>query len=175
MFIAVVGISTPSYVTARLLIVVLSLTFHLVPTSGWGGIFDKRIIIPALALSFAPAAALARYTRSSTLEVLRQDYVRTARAKGLRHTTILARHVLRNALIPVITVGGLTFASIVTGSFFVETVSGVPGIGRYFVTAAMSRDYPVLMAITLLFAVLVILMNLFTDIAYGVLDPRIRY
>jgi ABC-type dipeptide/oligopeptide/nickel transport system permease component len=175
MFLAVIGISTPSYVTATLLIVVLSLTFHLVPTGGWGGVLDRRIIIPALALAFAPAAALARYTRSSTLEVLRQDYVRTARAKGLRQTTILARHVLKNALVPVITVGGLIFAGIVTGSFFVETVSGVPGIGRYFVTAATSRDYPVLMAVTLLFAVLVILMNLLVDIAYGFLDPRIRY
>jgi ABC-type dipeptide/oligopeptide/nickel transport system permease component len=175
MFVAVAGISTPSYVTATLLIVVLSLTLHLVPTSGWGGILDKRIIIPAIALAFAPAASLARYTRSSTLEVLRQDYVRTARAKGLRQQTILVRHVLKNSLIPVVTVGGLLFAGIVTGSFFVETVAGVPGIGRYFVTAATSRDYPVLMAVTLLFAVLIILMNLLVDIAYGFLDPRIKY
>jgi ABC-type dipeptide/oligopeptide/nickel transport system permease component len=175
MFAAVVGISTPSYVTATLLIVVLSLTFHLVPTSGWDGIFSTQIIIPALALSFAPAAALARYTRSSTLEVLRQDYVRTARAKGLRNTSIIMRHVLKNALVPVVTVGGLIFAGIVTGSFFVETICGVPGIGRYFVTAAAARDYPVLMAVTLLFAVVIIMMNLLVDIAYGFLDPRIRY
>ncbi len=175
MFFAVVGISMPGYVTATLLIVVLSLTLHVVPTSGWGGIFDRRIIIPALALSFAPAAALARYTRSATLEVLRQDYVRTARAKGLRQRIILTRHVLKNALVPVVTVGGLLFAGIITGSFFVETVCGVPGIGRYFVTAATGRDYPVLMAVTLLFAAIVILMNLLVDIAYGFLDPRISY
>jgi oligopeptide transport system permease protein len=175
MFVAVVGISMPGYVTATLLIVVLSLTLHVVPTGGWGGVFDRRIIIPALALSFAPAAALARYTRSATLEVLRQDYIRTARAKGLRSRVILARHVLKNALIPVITVAGLLFAGIITGSFFVETVAGVPGIGRYFVTAATGRDYPVLMAVTLLFAAIVILMNLLVDIAYGFLDPRISY
>jgi ABC-type dipeptide/oligopeptide/nickel transport system permease component len=175
MFVAVVGISMPGYVTATLLIVVLSLTLHLVPTSGWGGIFDRRIIIPALALSFAPAAALARYTRSATLEVLRNDYVRTARAKGLHSRTIMIRHVLKNALIPVVTIAGLLFAGIITGSFFVETVVGVPGIGRYFVTAATGRDYPVLMAVTLLFAAIVILMNLLVDIAYGFLDPRISY
>lgn len=175
MFVAVVGISMPGYVTATLLVVVLSLTLHLVPTSGWGGIFDRRIIIPALALAFAPAAALARYTRSATLEVLRNDYVRTARAKGLRARTIMLRHVLKNSLIPVVTVAGLLFAGIITGSFFVETVVGVPGIGRYFVTAATGRDYPVLMAVTLLFAAIVILMNLLVDIAYGLLDPRITY
>jgi len=175
MFIAVVGISTPSYVTATLLVVVFALTLHVLPTSGWNGVFDKHIIIPAFALAFAPAAALARYARSATLEVLRQDYVRTARAKGLQHRTIIMRHVLKNALIPVVTIGGLIFAGIITGSFFVETVLGVPGIGRYFVTAATARDYPVLMAVTLLFAVIIIFMNLLVDIAYGFLDPRIRY
>jgi oligopeptide transport system permease protein len=175
MFLAVVGISTPSYVTATLLVVVLSLTFHLVPTSGWGGIFDVHIIIPAVALSFAPAASLARYARAATLEVLRQDYVRTARAKGLSERAVITRHVLKNALIPVVTVGGVIFAGIITGSFFVETISGVPGIGRYFVTAATARDYPVLMAVTLLFAVIIIFMNLLVDIAYAFLDPRIRF
>lgn len=175
MFVAVIGISTPSYVTATLLIVVLSLKLHLVPTSGWGGIFSSHIVIPALALSFAPAASLARYTRSATLEIMRQDYIRTARAKGLHGRSIVLRHVLKNALIPIVTVGGLIFAGIITGSFFVETVVGVPGIGRYFVTAATARDYPVLMAITLLFAVIIIMMNLLVDVAYAFLDPRIRF
>jgi ABC-type dipeptide/oligopeptide/nickel transport system permease component len=175
MFVAVLGISTPSYVTATLLVVVLSLQLHLLPTGGWEGIFSKNIIIPALALAFAPAATLARYARSATLEALRQDYVRTARAKGLRYRVIVFRHVLRNALVPIVTIGGLIFAGIITGSFFVETILAIPGIGRYFVTAAAGRDYPVLMAITLLYAVIIIVMNLLVDIAYAFLDPRIRY
>ncbi|HET8630686.1 MAG TPA: ABC transporter permease [Thermomicrobiales bacterium] len=175
MFAAVVGIATPSYVMATLLIYLLALEAHLVPTSGWGGVFNSRIIIPALALCLGPAASLARYTRSAVLEVLRQNYVVTARAKGLRERTVIARHVLKNALIPVVTIAGLLLANIITGSFFVETISGVPGIGRYFVTAATGRDYPVLMALTLLFAFLVIVANLLVDIAYGFLDPRISY
>jgi ABC-type dipeptide/oligopeptide/nickel transport system permease component len=174
MFIAVVGISVPSYVMATFLILVLSLRLHWVPTSGWGGIFDSRIVIPALALSLFPAATLARYTRAATLEVLRQPYVVTARAKGLRERAVVSRHVLKNSLIPVVTVGGLTFANIATGSFFIETVCGVPGIGRFFVTAVSGRDYPVLMAVTLLYAGVLILMNLLVDLTYAVLDPRIR-
>jgi ABC-type dipeptide/oligopeptide/nickel transport system permease component len=175
MFIAIVGISVPSYVVATLLILVLSLQFHLVPTNGWGGVFDSRIIIPALALSLFPAATLARYTRASTLEVLRQPFVVTARAKGLRERAVVSRHVLKNSLIPIVTVAGLTFANIVTGSFFIETVCGVPGIGRFFVTAVSGRDYPVLMAVTLLYALVLIIANLVVDLSYAVLDPRIRY
>ncbi|MGI8549807.1 MAG: ABC transporter permease [Dehalococcoidia bacterium] len=175
MLVAVGGISTPSYVAATLLIVILALQFHLVPTSGWGGISSSRIVIPALALSLLPAATLARFTRSSVLEVLRQDYIRTARAKGLQGTVVVGRHVLKNAMNPVITVGGIILADVITGSFFVEVICGVPGIGRYFVTAASNRDYSVLMALTLVYAALIILMNLFVDIAYGFLDPRVSY
>lgn len=174
-FLSVAGAATPSYVVVALLIVVLALGLHAVPTSGWDGIASTRVIIPVVGLAAAPAAALARYTRSATLEVLRQDYVRTARAKGLRPGTILSRHVLRNALNPVLTVAGIIFADLVTGSFFVETVSGVPGIGRYFVTAASGRDYPVLMALTLFYAGLIILVNLLVDLGYGLLDPRVSY
>lgn len=175
MFIAVVGISAPSYVTATVLVVVLSLTLGWVPAGGWDGLFDSRIIIPALALAAFPASAIARYTRASMLEVLRQPYVMTARAKGLRYQRVIARHVLKNALIPVTTVAGLVFVGVITGSFFVETVTGVPGIGRYFVTAASGRDYPVLMAVTMVYAVLLILTNVVVDVIYALLDPRIRY
>lgn len=175
MLIAVIGVSVPSYVTASFLIVILSITLGWLPAGGWNGVFDTRIIIPSVALAAFPMATIARYTRASTLEVLRQPYVVTARAKGLRYQTVVLRHVLKNALIPVITVAGLTFVGIMTGSFFVETVVGIPGIGRYFVTAASGRDYPVLMAVTMVYAILLILINIIVDVIYAVLDPRIRY
>lgn len=172
---AIIGISVPSYVIASLLILLFATTLHLVPTSGWGGIFDKRAILPAIALALGPAAILARYTRSSLLDVLRQDYVRTARAKGLRDRIVIVRHALRNALIPVATVMGISFANVITGSFFVEVVCGVPGLGRYFVQAATARDYSVMLGTTLLFAAIITTMNLLVDLLYGVLDPRIAY
>ena len=172
---AIVGISVPSYVAASLLILVLASWFHLLPTSGWEGVFSKQAIIPAIALALGPAAVLARYTRSSMLDVLRQDYVRTARAKGLKERFIIVRHALRNALIPVATVMGISLANVVTGSFFVETVCGVPGLGRYFVKSVAGRDYSVMLGTTLLFAAIITVMNLLVDLLYGVLDPRIAY
>lgn len=175
MFGAVIGIATPNYVMATVLIYLLALELHLVPTTGWGGVLNVHIIIPALALSLGPAAQLARYTRASVLETLRQQYILTAQAKGLRFRAVVTRHVMKNALNPVVTIAALLVANVITGSFFVETICGVPGIGRYFVTAATGRDYPVLMALTLLFAVIIIFANLLVDIAYGFLDPRVTY
>jgi oligopeptide transport system permease protein len=172
---AIIGISAPSYVIASLLILLLANTLHLVPTGGWGGIFDRRTIIPAIALALGPAAILARYTRSSLLDILRQDYVRTARAKGLRDRVVIVRHALRNAMIPVATVMGISFANVITGSFFVEVVCGVPGLGSYFVKSVTGRDYPVMLGTTLLFAAIITVMNMLVDILYGVLDPRIAY
>jgi oligopeptide transport system permease protein len=172
---AILGISVPSYVVASLLILVLATQLHLVPTGGWNGMFDKRAIIPAIALAFGPAAILARYTRSSLLEVLRQDYVRTARAKGVRERAVIARHGLRNAMIPVATVMGISLANVMTGSFFIEVVCGVPGLGQYFVQSVSGRDYSVMLGTTLLFALVITVMNLLVDILYGVLDPRISY
>jgi len=175
MFIAVVGVSTPNYVMASVLVVVLAVKFHLLPPGGWHGILSTNIIIPALALCFSPASALARYIRSSMLEVMRQDFMRTARAKGLKESAVIFGHGLRNALVPVVTVSAFLVADVVTGSFFVETIANVPGIGRYFVNAATGRDYPLVLAITLLFAVVIITMNLIVDLMYAVLDPRVRY
>jgi oligopeptide transport system permease protein len=172
---AIIGISTPSYVVASLLILVLANQLHLVPTTGWNGMFDKRAIIPAIALAFGPAAILARYTRSSLLDVLRQDYVRTARAKGVRERAVIMRHGLRNALIPVATVMGISLANVMTGSFFIEVVSGVPGLGQYFVKSIQGRDYSVILGTTLLFAVVITVMNLLVDVLYSALDPRIAY
>jgi ABC-type dipeptide/oligopeptide/nickel transport system permease component len=174
MFGAVFGVSTPSYVVITILILVLSIQFHWLPTGGWGGIFDTRIIIPAIALALVPMAAIARYTRSSVLEVLHMDYVRTARAKGLREWLVLNRHSLPNALIPVVTVAGVALADLITGSFFIEAIYQVPGIGRYFVTTVQDKDYPVLMAVTLMYAAIIWIVNFIVDVLYSVLDPRVR-
>ena len=172
-FLAIVGISTPSYVVASLLVLILASWLGLVPTNGWDGIASPKIIIPALALSFFPAAVLARYTRASLLDVLSSDYIRTARAKGVRERWVIIRHALRNGLLPVVTVGGVVFADIITGSFFVEVICGVPGMGRYFVTSISSRDYPVVLGTVLLFGFVITLMNLIVDLIYPLLDPRI--
>lgn len=172
-FLSIVGISTPSYVIVSLLVLLLASTLHLVPTGGWGGIFSTKAIIPAVALAFYPAAVLARYTRSSMLDVLNQDHVRTARAKGLKESSVIFKHAVRNAMLPVLTVAGVIFADVITGSFFVETVYSVPGLGRYFVQSITSRDYPVILGTVLLFGTIVSVMNLIIDLLYPLIDPRI--
>jgi len=171
-FLAIGGISTPSYVTVSLLVLLLANTFHLVPTGGWDGVFSPKIIIPAFALALYPAAVLARYTRSSMLDVLSADYVRTARSKGITERAVIVRHATRNALLPVLTVSGIVLADVITGSFFVETVYQVPGIGRYFVDSITSRDYPVILGTVLLLGTVVSLINLIVDLLYPLLDPR---
>lgn len=173
--ITVSGLATPPFVRVSLLIVALSLGVAWLPTGGWNGIWDVRAIIPTLAIGLGPAAILARYTRSSLLEVLGQDFIRTARAKGLRETMIVVRHALKNALIPVLTVAGVTLSNVITGAFFVERIYGVPGIGRQFVDSVSGRDYPLLLGTVLIFAILISVVNLLTDISYGYADPRIRY
>jgi oligopeptide transport system permease protein len=172
-FISMVGISTPAYVVTSLLVLLLASKLHLVPTSGWDGLFSKKAIVPALSLALYPMAVLARYTRSSMLEVLRQDYVRTARAKGVGEWSVLILHCLRNALLPVVTIAGIVLADIATGSFFVETIYQVPGVGRYFVQSITGRDYPVILGTVLLLGAVVSIMNLVVDLLYPLLDPRI--
>jgi oligopeptide transport system permease protein len=172
-FVAIIGISTPSYVIVSLLVLVLSSQFHLLPTGGWDGIFSTKIFIPAIALALYPAAVLARYTRSSMLDVLSTDYVRTARSKGLAERWVVIRHAIRNALIPVLTVSGVILADVITGSFFVESVYSVPGLGRYFVSSISERDYPVILGTVLLFGLVISVMNLVVDLLYPLLDPRI--
>jgi ABC-type dipeptide/oligopeptide/nickel transport system permease component len=174
-FFAVVGVSTPHSAVATVLVVVFAVQLGWVPTGGWDGVFSSRILIPAFALALSPTALIARYTRASLLDILRQDYVRTARAKGAREAFVILRHSLPNALIPVVTVAGIAFTEVVTGSFFVETVTAVPGIGRYFVTSVTGRDYPVIIGTTLLFATVVMVMNLVVDLLYFLINPRIRY
>lgn len=173
--VTVTGLATPAFVRVSLLIVFFSLALGWLPTGGWEGIFDVRAIIPILAIGSGPAAILARYTRSSLLEVRGQDYIRTARAKGLAETVIVIRHAMKNALIPVVTVAGVTLANVITGAFFVERIYSVPGIGRQFVDSVTGRDYPLLLGTVLIFALLISVVNLIVDLSYGFLDPRIRY
>jgi ABC-type dipeptide/oligopeptide/nickel transport system permease component len=173
MVFAIGGVSVPAFVVGPLLVIVFALGLGLVPTQGWGR--PEQMILPVITLALTPAALMARYTRAAMLEVTRMDYVRTARAKGLGERTVVLRHALRNALIPVTTVAGVLLATVITGSFYVEFVFNIPGLGRYFVTAVTNRDYPVLMGITLLFASAITVVNLLVDLFYGYLDPRIRY
>ncbi len=173
MLIAVFGVSVPSFVVGPILIWVFALSLAWLPPGGidtW-----RHHLLPALTLSLFPMALLARATRASLLEVLAADYVRTARSKGLHEALVIRRHALRNALIPVVTIGGILLAEVLVGSFYVETVFAIPGIGRYFVTSVTSRDYPVLMGVTLLMTTVVALVNLLVDLTYAYLDPRIRY
>lgn len=174
-FLSVIGISTPSYVVATLLVILFAIWLKWLPTGGWDGILSNKVIIPVIALSLGPMAIIARYTRSSVLETLSQDYIRTARSKGADETYVFVVHALRNALISVVTVTGIGLANVVTGSFFVESILLLPGIGRYFVLSVTARDYPVIIGTTLLYAVLVMFMNLIVDITYTFVDPRIRY
>ena len=170
---ATLGASTPNFVLGIILIVIFASTFHLLPTIGWGS--WKQAIMPVLALSALPTAFLARITRASTLEVLQQDYVRTAWAKGLSVRAVVLRHVARNALIPVLTLAGPLAAALVTGSFIIESQFAIPGVGRAFVTAIFGRDYGVIMGVTLFYGLVVATANLAVDLAYAAADPRIRY
>jgi oligopeptide transport system permease protein len=181
---ATVFASTPNFVVGILLIIVFAIgmnkltggTFYLAT----GGLpqplnpFQTELIMPVLTLGALPAAYIARLTRSSTLEVLRQDFVRTAWAKGLRGRLVVTRHVLKNSLIPVVTALGPTFAFLITGSFIVETLFQIPGIGRSFVTSIAARDYTMILGTTLLYAFLIAVVNLVVDVLYVFLDPRVR-
>lgn len=140
---------------------------------GWDKPQDR--ILPVIALGAAPLATLARYTRSSMIDIIRSDYVRTARAKGLSERKVVLKHVLKNALIPVITLIGPIFAAVGTGSFFVENVFNIPGMGKFFVTSMQTKDQTMILAVTLVYGVFLAAMNLIVDILYGVIDPRIRY
>jgi len=173
MGIAIFGISVPSMVLGPLLILVFALTLKWVPVAGWGS--PAQIIMPTIALGMGESAILARLTRASMLQVIREDYIRTARAKGLAERAIMVRHALKNAFIPVATVLGPLFAAVVTGTFIVEQIFAVPGLGKYFITSISNRDYPVIMGTILLYAVILVLANLAVDITYAFLDPRIVY
>ena len=174
LFSATILRSTPTFVLGILLIIIFASTLKWVSViqEDWSGI--QPFLLPALVLGAPTMAFIARLTRSSMLEVVRQDYIRTARAKGLSENTVVLGHMLKNALIPVITILGPAFAALVTGSFIIETLFGMPGIGQLFVTSINSRDYSLIMATTLFYAFLVAIANMLVDVTYAFIDPRIR-
>jgi len=170
---AYLGISFPVYWVGLILILIFAVTLKWLPPSGYGGI--KYLILPALALGSRSIAFLARVTRSAMLDVLHGDFVRTARAKGLKERTVVVRHALRNALIPIVTVLGLDFGYYLTGSILTETIFSWPGIGRYVVNAIARRDLPAINGSVLFLSVVFVLVNLLTDLAYAKADPRVAY
>src|SRR5438093_188744 len=171
--VTLVGLSMPTFWSGLLLILLFSLTLGWLPITASGGL--RALILPAVTLAAPAAAVLARVTRASVLEVLRQDYVRTARAKGVSERLVVYRHALRNALIPALTVAALQFAGLVAGAVIVESVFSRPGLGRLAVTAILSRDFPLAQGIVLVVASMYVFLNVGVDLVYGVLDPRIRY
>ncbi|MCG8395581.1 ABC transporter permease [Bacillus atrophaeus] len=172
MSIAVLGISIPNFIMATVLIQQLAVNLKLFPAATWTS--PMHMILPTVALAVGPMAIIARLTRSSMVEVLTQDYIRTAKAKGLSPLKIIVKHALRNALMPVITVLGTLVASILTGSFVIEKIFAIPGMGKYFVESINQRDYPVIMGTTVFYSLILIVMLFLVDLAYGLLDPRIK-
>ncbi len=190
MSISIFGVSVPVIVLGPILVWLFGVTLKWVPVTGWGAKppyllgflptnfgwdYLKFAIMPAIALGLGASATIARLTRASLLQTVREDYIRTARAKGLPERTVIIRHALKNSLIPVVTILGPLFAALVTGTFVTETIFGIPGMGKYFVTSITNRDYPVIMGTILLYALFLVIANLLVDLAYAYIDPRIRY
>lgn len=173
MGLALLGISIPSFVLGPLLILLFSLTFFWLPPMGWGDL--KHVILPSVALAAPYVAYLARLTRAGMLDVLRQEYIQTARAKGLTEHSVLFRHALRMGILPVVSFTGPALAFLITGTVVVERVFAVPGLGNFFVQAAFNRDYTLILGIVLFVSAALLVMNLLVDITYALLDPRIRY
>ncbi|MDP2918958.1 MAG: ABC transporter permease [Dehalococcoidia bacterium] len=165
--------SIPGFVLGILLMILFSVALHWLPTGGWGS--PLQLIMPVICLAALPAAQSARITRASTLEVMRQDYVRTARSKGLPENVVRVRHIFRNSLIPVVTVAGPELANLITGSFIIENLFSIPGVGRLFVQGVFARDYGLIMGGVLFYAFAIAILNLVVDVLYAAIDPRIRF
>jgi len=182
MTLAMIGITIPTFVTAPILTLIFGVYgVHLfgldlsLPVGGWNGGAIRNMILPVIVLALPQTAIIARLVRGSMVEVLRSNYVRTARAKGLPNRLVVFRHALRAALLPLVSYLGPAIAGVLTGSLIVETIFGIPGIGRYFVNGALNRDYTLVMGVVIYYATFVILLNLLADILYAALDPRVRY
>jgi peptide/nickel transport system permease protein len=169
---ATAGVAVPNFVLAVFFIILFSYVIPIFPTGGWDS--PRNWVLPTVTLALAPMGIIARFTRASMLDVIRADYTLTARAKGLAEGPVIFKHALKNALIPVVTLLGPMFAAVGTGSFFVESIYRVPGMGRFFVLSMTGRDYPMIMAVVLTYGVFLAIMNFAVDLAYGALDPRIR-
>lgn len=175
MALAMIGISIPNFVLGPLLVLIFALTLFWLPPALWEGFPSKSIVLPALTLSAIYIAYVARLTRSGMLEVMRSDYIRTARAKGLSEREVVMRHALRGGLLPVVSFSGPALAFLITGTVVVEKVFALPGLGNYFINACFNRDEPLIIGIVAFIAVAVLVFNLLVDISYGFIDPRIRY
>jgi oligopeptide transport system permease protein len=175
MTLAMLGISIPNFVLGPILVFVFALSLYWLPPSRWNGFFSRNLILPVITLSGLYMAYIARLTRAGMLEVLRSDYIRTARAKGLSERQVVLRHALRGGLLPVVSYTGPALAFLVTGTVVVERIFVLPGLGNYFIQASLNRDEPLIIGIVAFIAIALLLMNLLVDIAYAYLDPRIRY
>jgi oligopeptide transport system permease protein len=174
MAVAMLGISLPNFVLGPLLVLLFSLTWYWLPPARWNG-FGTGLILPVVTLSAIYMAYIARLTRSGMLEVLRSNYIRTARAKGLSERHIVLRHAMRGGLLPVVSFSGPALAFLVTGTVVVERIFALPGLGNYFINANLNRDEPLIIGIVAFVSIAVLLFNLLVDLAYGFIDPRIRY
>lgn len=172
MFLAMGGVSLPSFLVASLFILIFSFQLQILPPALWEG--PLYYILPVVTLGIRPAAVIARLTRSSVLDVIQSDFVRTAKAKGLAERVVLFKHVLRNSLIPVLTYSGPLIADIISGAFIIEIIFAVPGMGRHLILSVTNRDYPLVLGVALLFSVILVVSNLLVDIFYAVVDPRIK-
>lgn len=172
MVLAVLGIAVPNFVVATLLIKYVAVEWHLLPVAMWGT--WRHAVLPGLALATGPIAIIARMTRANMVEVLTSDYIETARAKGLHPFVIVTKHALRNAVLPVVTLLGALIANVLTGSFVIEKIFAIPGMGKYFVEGINNRDYSVIMGTTVFYSALLLFMMFLVDIAYGLIDPRIK-
>lgn len=168
----VAGISIPNFALATMLVWLISIKAGLLPVAGWGGV--EHLVLPVFVLTVPPVAYIARLTRSYMLEVFEKDYIRTARAKGVRDRLVVWRHALRNTLVPLLTSIGIIFGGLLSGSFVVETIFNIPGLGRIAIDSIFARDYPVTMSVVLLFTVFYSIINLLVDLSYALIDPRIR-
>jgi oligopeptide transport system permease protein len=175
MAVAMLGISVPNFVLGPILVLVFSLTLYWLPPSRWGGFPSRNLILPVITLSAIHMAYIARLTRAGMLEVLRSDYIRTARSKGLSERDVVIRHALRGGLMPVVSYTGPALAFLLTGTVVVERIFALPGLGNYFIQASLNRDEPLIIGIVAFIAITLLLMNLLVDVVYAFLDPRVRY
>ena len=175
MGVAMIGIAIPNFVMGPVLALVFGVYLGWLPVAGWGGGAWQNLVMPVTALALPQVAYVARLTRGSMIEALNQNYVRTARAKGLRERIVVIRHALRGGLLPVVSYLGPATAALLTGSVVIETIFSIPGIGRYFVQGALNRDYTLVMGVVIFYAILIIVLNLLVDLLYGLLDPKVTH
>ena len=172
MIISIIGVSVPSFVMGSFLIQFVARNVEWIPIGGWGE--WRHTILPSFALALMPLAQMARLMRSSMLEVIGQDYIKTAKSKGITRTAVIMKHAVRNAILPIVSILGTTISNLLVGSFVIEKIFGIPGLGMFFTTSIYNRDYTLIMGVTVFYAVILIAMLLLVDIAYTLIDPRIR-